>query len=129
MRTFYVSKIRNLLTDPVIEDQKIGNKDDLISYIANQFNIDKNIINFEFGELKKMEDIYAVMENDEWNINDVANLYNENIIIKIDDATQLHIHRYTPSRAFQVWIEEINAEHRMQEVCNDLDIFSWKDEE
>ena len=129
MRTYYITKIRNLLTDPVIiKDQKIGNKDDLINYIANLFNIDKNIINFEFGEVKKMEDIYEVMKNNEWDIDDIAKLHNENIILKIDDATQLHIHRYTPSQAFQVWVEEINAEYRPQKVHNNFNIFSWKDE-
>lgn len=130
MKSYYVSKTRNLLTDPVITDYKIGNKEDLIDYIANQFNIDKSIINFKFGEIRKIENIYEIMENNKkWNIDDIVNLYNEDIIIKIDGATQLHIHRYIPSQAFQIWVEPINTnDHYIQESFNDFDIFYWKEE-
>lgn len=91
MKTCYVSKTRNLLTDPVITDYKIGNKEDLIDYIADHFNINKSIINFKFSEIRKMEDIYEIIENNKkWNIDDIVNLYNEDIIMKIDRQ-----HNYT----------------------------------
>lgn len=130
MKTYYVSKTRNLLTDPVITDYKIGNKEDLIDYIANQFNINKNIINFKFGKIRKIEDIHKMMkDNRELDIDNIKNIFNENIIIKIDSTTQLHIHRYISSQAFQIWVEPINTnDHYMQESFNDFNIFYWKEE-
>lgn len=133
-KIYYKREIKNINSNLKIFEYKIGTKEDLINYISNHFNIDKNLINFEFkdnianNEARDILDTYTYVRYEnggDYNMDFLRNIFNENIIIKINDKFQLHIHKSRLLETFEMWTEPVN---NSSQFLNNHIVYYWKDE-
>ena len=124
MRTYYRREILDL--NKIIE-YKIGDKNNLIEYIAQHFNINKNLINFELENKKTLEEIdkeYNLINNiKDKNINDNLNLndiFIKNINIKINNEYELCITRHNLLNLFEIYKKGSFNKNTL--------LFFWKEE-
>ena len=96
--------------------RKIGDKNDLLNFLSEYFNVDKELLDFEFQDdygngnlLKSINEIKYKYSN--LNIKYSRDFVFDDIIIQLDDTYQLHVkhmyHGYT-TNYFLIWTEPLN---------------------
>lgn len=109
--------------------RKIGNKIDLIVFLSEYFNVNKELLNFEFEDdfnndclIKDINEIKNKHNN--INIEYFRDFTNDNITIQLNDMYRLHIkhmyHGYT-TNYFSIWKESLND----QDDLSSLLIIEW----
>ena len=129
-RIYYISEVLGLkgntlnsIDDIVFYEHKIGDINDLITFLSNYFNVNKEFLNLEFSDGFENKDLIE-------KINQIKKLYNINIEyyrnfshdhikIKLDNIYQLHIkHLYHgslgASDSFNIQKEFINNENKIE---------------